>query len=159
MKNYICDGERMQITAATDVAAGDLVKVGSKIVVAVTSALAGAIFVAMNEGVFEVAKEAGTVAQGQALYFKADTKTITTSGTGNTLAGYAFSDAASGDATVEILLVDNGSTGAVTAANIPAISVADATDLASAQALANACKATINSILAALKAAGTMAAD
>jgi len=149
----------MQITAVTDVTAGDLVKVGSKIVVAITSALAGAIFVAMNEGVFEVAKEAGAVTQGQALYFKADTKTITTSGTGNTLAGYAFNDAASGDATAEILLVDNGSTGAVTAANIPAISVADATDLASAQALANACKATINSILAALKAAGTMAAD
>jgi predicted RecA/RadA family phage recombinase len=159
MENYICDGERMQITAATDVTAGDLVKIGSKIVVAITSALEGAIFVAMNEGVFEVAKEAGAVTQGQALYFKADTKTITTSGTGNTLAGYAFNDAASGDATVEILLVDNGSTGAVVAANIPAISVADATDLASAQALANACKATINSILAALKAAGTMAAD
>jgi hypothetical protein len=42
------------------------------------------------------------------------------------------------------------------AADVPAISTANATDLPSAEALANSCKSTINEILANMKAAGLM---
>lgn len=42
------------------------------------------------------------------------------------------------------------------AANVPAITTANATDLASAEALANANKAAVNAIIAALQAAGLM---
>jgi hypothetical protein len=41
-------------------------------------------------------------------------------------------------------------------AHIAAIATADATDLASSEALANACKAKINALIAALIAAGLM---
>lgn len=43
-----------------------------------------------------------------------------------------------------------------TAVNIPVIATANATDLATAQALANANKATINNLLVALQNAGIM---
>lgn len=46
---------------------------------------------------------------------------------------------------------------ATQAATVAAISTADATDLASSEALANATKAKVNEIIAALKACGAMA--
>jgi hypothetical protein len=51
--------------------------------------------------------------------------------------------------------IDSGA--AVQAANVPAVAVANASDLASAIALANANKAAINAVIAALQAAGLMA--
>lgn len=152
----------MDVVASATVTSGDLVKVGSKIVVAMGNALSGETFVGATCGVFVVPKEAGAVTQGTALYFKASTKTVTTSATGNTLAGYAFSSAESGDATVDMFLVDNtnaGTIGAVIADNVAAVAVADATDLTTAEALANNNKVKINAILTALKAAGIMTAD
>jgi predicted RecA/RadA family phage recombinase len=107
MKNFKQLGGRMDVVASATVTSGDLVKVGSKIVVAMGNALSGETFVGATCGVFVVPKEAGAVTQGAALYFKASTKTVTTSATGNTLAGYAFSSAESGDATVDMYLVDN----------------------------------------------------
>lgn len=107
MKNFKQLGGRMDVVASATVTSGDLVKVGSKIVVAMGDALATELFVGATCGVFVVPKEAGAVTQGAALYFKASTKTVTTSATGNTLAGYAFSSAESGDAAVDMFLVDN----------------------------------------------------
>ena len=153
----------MDVIASAVVASGDLVKVGGKIVVAAGDAAIGSTFVGVTNGVYRVPKEAGAVTQGAALYFKASTKTVTTSATGNTLAGYAFSSADSGDATVDMFLVDNTNAGtigaiiagnvatvavadgvAVTAANGSAVETADATDLPTAQALANANKTAVN---------------
>lgn len=55
----------------------------------------------------------------------------------------------------EIIQAIDASTAKI-AADVAAISTADATDLASSEALANQTKATVNSILTALKAAGLM---
>lgn len=54
-------------------------------------------------------------------------------------------------------LIDSLETPLSQAATIAAISTADASDLASAIALANATKAKVNALIAALKAAGLMA--
>jgi hypothetical protein len=56
----------------------------------------------------------------------------------------------------ELIAAVNAAAPVTPAADVPAVSVANATDLPSAEALANANKAAINAILVALKAAGLM---
>lgn len=57
----------------------------------------------------------------------------------------------------ELIAAINASEGFTEAADVAAVSTANATDLASAEALANANKTAINAILSSLKAAGIMA--
>jgi len=102
MKNYIQQGEIMPFTAEAAVSSGDLVKVSSVVGVAVASVAEGDTGSMQIVGVFEVPKETGAIDQGEALYYKASTGKVTTTATGNTFAGYAFSSAISADSTVQI---------------------------------------------------------
>lgn len=145
MTNYICEGDRLESVAPSGgVVAGELILVGSKIAVAQNTVAQGGKVVSHTEGVFEVAKETGAITIGQPLYLKADTKTVTTSATGNVLAGYAYSAAASSDTTVYVSINECVQPVVALVANVGGAAASDAIT-------------TINALLAALKAAGIMA--
>ena len=156
MKNYICEGERIETVAPSGgITSGDLFLIGSKVAVSQDTAAGGAAIVGYLSGVFSVPKAVGAITIGQPLYFHSGDGNVSTVAAGGVLAGYAYVAALSADAKVQMLLVDNVQGGQ--AATVAAISTANATDLDTAQALANQLKTTVNAILTALKAAGLMA--
>ena len=105
MKNYICEGDRLNVVAGSGgIVSGALHVIGTLGAVALASALEDETYVAAICGVFEVPKASGAVTQGAKLYFDATNKVATTTATSNTLIGYAYEDAASGDATVNVIL-------------------------------------------------------
>lgn len=155
MKNYICTGERIDVIApAGGLSSGDPFVIGSKIGIVLSGGSEGETVVCATEGVFELPKAVGAINQGQKLYFDGTAKKITTVAAGNTLAGYAFRAALSGDATAFVTLTDDPST--PQAAFVAAIATVDGSDAGTTQTLANATKVSVNSILTALKAAGLM---
>jgi len=147
MQNYICDGERITVVAGAAVTSGDLIFVGAKAAVVVTSAAIGATFAAQTEGVFELAKAAGAITQGQLLYFDATNKVLTTTSGANIFVGYAYKAALSADVTVQCCIVDNPDSNPVV---LPVQAASTATDVAGL-------KADFNTLLASLKTAGLMA--
>jgi len=146
MKNYICDGERIQVTLTSAVSPGDVVVVGVKTAIAITGGKAGDVIVAQTEGVFELPKVAGyALSQGVKLYWDANKGVATSVASANTLLGYTYSDAGSNDATVQCCIVDNPNTYPIIAFQTPS-SAADVAGL----------KADFNALLEKLKAAGVM---
>lgn len=95
----------MTILAAAAIASGELVKTGLLVGVACTDIANGDTGDMELEGVFEVPKEAEALTQGAVVYFKAATKSVTATATSNTICGYVWKDAASGDATCQIMLL------------------------------------------------------
>ena len=89
---------------------GAVVVVGTLVGVCLAAIAANATGSVQICGVFNLPKKAGdTPAQGAAVYWDATNGYITTTASGNTLAGKAFVAAASGDANVAVLL--NGTPG------------------------------------------------
>jgi predicted RecA/RadA family phage recombinase len=175
MKNFVCKGEKIPVlVAGADVVSGAIYLLGSKVCVVENGAVIGEIATLVNEGVFTLAKATGAVTIGQKLYYDATNLNITTVAAANTLAGYAFEAAASGDTTVNIVLTDNTQQAQSTViaalgttTNLTAIAASYA-DLAAARTSVNtlagevearldAIDAKIDATLAALKAAGLMA--
>lgn len=143
MKNFICEGERIQAVAGVGgVTSGSVVFIGNIKAVAITSAAEGDVYTAKTEGVFEVTKESGAVTIGQALYVTS-TGTLTTTASGNKFVGVAYEAAASNDTTAKLLLCDCCITGAAVA-NVGGSTAADAIT-------------TVNALLASLRAAGIIA--
>lgn len=104
-RKFVQPGEVMDYTAATAIASGDVVKIGARIGVALADIASGATGPVQVSGVFEIAKlTTDVVAQGDLLYWDDTNKRLTTTSVGNTLAGYAFSAAGNGAATVNIKL-------------------------------------------------------
>ena len=105
MVNYIQEGDRLQVTAGEGgITSGAVVLVGTKVTVAVTSALQIQVAVVATSGVYEIAKATGAITKGDALYWDATASKLTKTSLSNTLAGYAFTSQASGDATVQVCL-------------------------------------------------------
>ena len=106
MKNQVLkDGWHMPFTAATTVAGGDLIKVGSLVGVATGDVASGEVGELCIHGVFTVGKTAPEViGQGDAVYYVASTGKVTTTPSGNTFCGYAWADGASADTTIDIKL-------------------------------------------------------
>lgn len=105
MTNYIQEGDRLQVVAPSGgIASGAFVLVGLKGTVAVTGGVEGETVVVATEGVYEIAKATGAINAGVKVYWDATNSVITTTASGNTLVGWAFKAAASGDATVQICL-------------------------------------------------------
>lgn len=155
MQNYICTGERIDLTAPVGgLVAGQPYVLGTKVVIIVAGGLAGELVSAATEGVFEIPKAVGVIAIGVALYWDDTAKVITTVAVGNTKIGYAFRASANADATGFVTLVDNP-TGSQ-AALVAAVATVNGSDLATTQALANQLKITVNAILVALTNAGIM---
>ena len=108
MKNFIQEGEGLELTAPTGgVVSGKAYSIGELIVVASGTAAAAAKFVGQIEGVFELAKtSAQAYTEGQQLYLIEATSVVTnTSNTGaNPPVGVCVVAAGASDATCKVLI-------------------------------------------------------
>lgn len=100
MKNFIQPGKNLTFTAPSGgVTAGNLVAMGAIVGVADRTAVEGAEFVLVVEGVFEVAKATSEVwSVGDVVYLDESEKEATKTSTDNVVAGHAVAAAVS-DAT------------------------------------------------------------
>lgn len=86
-------------------ASGDVLVVGTLVGVCLASIAANATGSVQIAGVFTLAKlSTDTPAQGALVYWDATNSRITTTSSGNTLAGKAFVASASGETTCQVLL-------------------------------------------------------
>lgn len=158
MDNYIQKGSVLTFVAPYDVASGAGFQVGAIFAIATRAALAGAPVEGCREGVYTLPKtNAQAWTQGQKIYWDDTNKRCDSDGTVGMLIGVATEAAANPSTTGKVLL--NGCAPASSEgpqAAIADIATADAADLASAEALANACKAKINTLLAELRAVGVI---
>jgi len=101
MKTYIRDGDRIPLTApAGGVVAGRGYLIGDLVVVALSTAVAGATFTAQAEGVIEHAKvSAQAWAEGAAIYWDNTAFNFTTTVGSNKKAGHAAAVALNPSAT------------------------------------------------------------
>lgn len=158
MKNYIQKGRTLSLTAPYNVASGAGFLVGAIFAVACGDALATEAVEGETTGVYSLAKtsaQAWTV--GQKVYWDNANKRCDTTGTVGQLIGVATAVAANPSATGSVRLngvVPGDLEGPQTA--IADIATADAADLATAIALANATKAKVNELLAALRINGSL---
>lgn len=103
--NYIQEGKALNYTpSGADVASGDFLVIGAIGAVAKTDIADGKTGAVHISGVFSVAKASGAITQGAKLYWNSSNSNLTTTASGNTLVGVAAAAAASGDATVPLLL-------------------------------------------------------
>lgn len=104
MKNYIQPGDNITVPAPSDVTAGDLVKVGAIVGVAVSDAKSGELVTLVRKGVFTLAKvSAQAWAQFAKVYITSGGE-LTTTASGNTLVGASVEAAANPSATGVVLL-------------------------------------------------------
>lgn len=103
--NYIQEGKALNYTpSGADVSSGDFLVIGAIGAVAKTDIADGKTGAVHICGVFSVAKASGAITQGAKLYWNSTNSNLTTTASGNTLVGVAAAAAASGDATVPLLL-------------------------------------------------------
>lgn len=105
MKNFIQVGDVIEHKAASAIVSGQLVVIGKRVGVAVADIAAQAVGALRVKGVVTLPKSSGDdVAQGALLYWSAGSNHLTTTASGNTLAGYAAAPAASGATSVALHL-------------------------------------------------------
>ncbi|MCB5199025.1 DUF2190 family protein [Loktanella sp. TSTF-M6] len=105
MKNFIQQGENVTVTAAADVVSGQFLAVGALTGVAQGDAATGEEVVLVRRGVFALPKasaQAWTV--GAKVYWDATNSVMTTTASGNTLVGVAFTVAANPSDLGDVLL-------------------------------------------------------
>ncbi len=102
-KNYKGAGCTMTFVAAAVVLSGAALMVGDTAVVAKTDAASGETCVGEAEGVFNLPKAAGAISQGAKVYLSSDGQ-ISTTASGNKLAGKCWAAAANGDNSVDVKL-------------------------------------------------------
>jgi predicted RecA/RadA family phage recombinase len=146
MKNYICSGERITVTAPSGgLTSGDVYLLGHKICIVLNGADEGEAATLLTKGVVEVTKGTGAITQGTPVYWDVTNKVFTTTAQGNTFAGYAYADAASADTEFEMMLVESPAPTKV------------AVQAASTATTVAGTVADLNTLIAALKTAGLMA--
>lgn len=102
---YVQPGEVMDYVAGANIVSGQVLLIGVRVGVALAAIANGSKGSVAMSGVFTVAKlSTDVVAQGAALYWDNTNSRLTTTASGNTLAGYAFEAAGNGVATVNIKL-------------------------------------------------------
>lgn len=100
---FVQPGDVIDYTAGANIASGQVVLMGVRIGVALAAIANGAIGPVQVTGVFTIAKlSTDAVTQGAALYWDNTNSRLTTTASGNTLAGYATAASGSGAATVNI---------------------------------------------------------
>lgn len=105
MKNYVQEGETIEIAAPYTVASGAAAQTGSIFGVAVTDIASGAVGAFMTEGVFDLAKvSAQAWAVGQPIYWDNSAKLATTVQGANLPIGVAIATAANPSSTGRVLL-------------------------------------------------------
>lgn len=103
-KNYVSEGDVLDYTAGgSAIASGAVVLMDKRIGVAVADIAANATGAVHVAGVWTLAKlSTDVVAQGALLYWDSTNSRLTTTASGNTLAGYATAAAGNGVSTVNI---------------------------------------------------------
>jgi len=110
---FVADGSAIDYTPGADVAAGDVVVIGSNVAIAKTPIASGNLGALAVGGIYDGAKITGAVNLGDAIYWDATGDPVggtagsgayTTTAAGNVYAGRAVKAAASGDATVRFEL-------------------------------------------------------
>jgi predicted RecA/RadA family phage recombinase len=156
MKNFLCNGERIDVVApAGGLTSGQLYVVGTKVVVMVTGGPAGSICEAATMGVYLVPAAAQAIAQGQPVFFDPINLVVTSVALGNIFAGYAYAPVLITDGVCQLLLVDNTPDFNKAAYIAPEANV-NAVDLPSAITLVNDLKAKFNTLLTELQGASIM---
>ncbi|MFT4221878.1 DUF2190 family protein [Dysgonomonas sp.] len=102
MKNFICDGNRMQVILSSAVQSGDVVIVGDMVTVSQDTGKTDDTIVVYTKGVFELPKGTGALSQGTKVYWDAILKQATTTAGTNKVLGYVYYPAASGDPVVQV---------------------------------------------------------
>jgi predicted RecA/RadA family phage recombinase len=155
MINRVQKGEQLTFVAGANYLSGAPVILGALIGIVVADVLSAANGVAVVEGVVTVNKvSAQAWAYGDRIYWDVSLAKFTNvQDTDTKFAGIAVEAAANPTSTGNILL----NAGAPQAAVIAEVATADGSDPATTQALANALKASLNTVLVALKNAGIMA--
>lgn len=107
MKNFVQDGDVLDLTAPYDVASGDGFLVGSHIfAVAVAAALSGAAVRGKRTGVFDLKYTvAADIAAGAKVYWDNSAKNVTGTASSNKLIGTCVVAGLSGDATIRVQLL------------------------------------------------------
>jgi predicted RecA/RadA family phage recombinase len=103
-RTFIQPGDTITLIAPRALNPGDGVLVGALFGIALSTAASGANIETRTRGVWDVAKAAGAVTQGQKLYWDNAAFNVTTTAGGNTIIGVATQAAASGDATARVKL-------------------------------------------------------
>lgn len=159
--NYVQEGDVLTLTAPVGgVVSGSSYLIGTLFVVALGTAAEGAQFEGAVEGVFVLPKTSGQAwTEGQKVFWDDSNHRADSASTVGQLIGVASAAAANPSSTGSVRL--NCGVPAMTEGAQAAeadIATADATDLASAVALANVNKAKINALLAKLRIIGIIAA-
>lgn len=153
MKNYIQDGQIIDLTAAEELSSGELVQIGDRVGAAAVDIANGSEGSVRLSGVINAAKttsQSWTV--GQKLYMNTSTKALTNVATaGYPFAGICVEAAGSSDTSGKCLL----SPASKQAANVAALGQDISATYVEAEVQAISDK--VDAILVALKAAGLMA--
>lgn len=116
MKNFIQSGEVMTYTvpSSTTIEAGDVVKKGNLIGIAVSGGTEDDEIAVNLTGAYELTKKSAlAVTQGDALYWDEDDEEITKTAADGVLIGHALESAGGSDETVIVLLGAGGGGGAI----------------------------------------------
>ena len=115
MKNFIAQGETLEITTTAAHDSGDVVIVEDVAGIAAGDAESGETAVLAMQGVYEVPKASGAVAQGELVYWDPDgtpyggasgVGAATTTADTNIKMGFAYAAAGSTAATVQVKLTN-----------------------------------------------------
>ena len=104
MASYVQDDDLIDYTPSSAVAAGDVVVLADLVTVAPRAIAANALGTVAVEGVWSMPKATGAISQGAIVYWDATAGNVTTTATNNKRAGKAAKAAASGDASVQVLI-------------------------------------------------------
>ena len=102
---FVQSGDVLDHTPGSAVANGRMVVIGARVGIALTAIAANTTGPLAVEGVFTYAKlSTDVMAQGALVYYDAANDRLTTTASGNTLAGFAATAAGSGASTVNVSL-------------------------------------------------------
>jgi predicted RecA/RadA family phage recombinase len=104
MASYVQGDCLIDYTPSAAVAAGDVVVLNDLVCVAPRAIAANALGAVSVDGVWSMPKATGAINQGALVYWDATAGNITTTATNNKRAGKAAKAAASGDASVQVLI-------------------------------------------------------
>ncbi len=104
MNNFVQSGETILLTAPYTVTSGQAAKVGKFFGVACDDITSGATGQFKTEGVFNITKTTGAIAQGDPVFWDNTNKYLTTTANSNAEVGVCLVAALSGDTTVTVKL-------------------------------------------------------
>lgn len=104
MADYVQGDCLIDHTPSSAVAAGGVVVLNDLVTVAPVAIAANALGAVAIEGVWSMPKATGAIGQGALVYWDATAGNVTTTASGNKRAGKAAKAAASGDATVQVII-------------------------------------------------------